>query len=427
MESRFLILMLCMTSALCAQEMQQVSTGTSYSLQSYANLEAGTERQVSNNAWDIAFTVTPDDAGIWINESVGSAAGLMPIGLYYTLSGDFSETPDPGVFTQFPLMNIERTWAYGAFNEIRSPQDPDDYGWGYFDSGNQEIVGINVFVVRLRDDSFLKIQIQSLSGGVYTFRYANLDGSNEITRTIAKADHPGKLMAYYSFATNDVVDIEPAGGFDLLFCRYTSLLEDPGGGDPVPYLVTGILSGPDVEVAQADGIDPATVMYEDYQGDLSPDLEMIGYDWKSFDLGALAWVLVDDRVYFVKTASGRVWKIFFTAFGGSSTGTATFEKTDLGILSSVHDALSPLSTLDVFPNPANHEAHVLFSVKSDTEHAAQLQIMDTSGQIISHYDVAVVPGLNAITLPLDGIPQGMYYVNVLTGGHNTMQKICVLN
>ena len=33
---------------------------------------------------------------------------------------------------------------------------------------------------------------------IYTIRYANLDGSDEQTHTIDKADYPGRTLAYFS-------------------------------------------------------------------------------------------------------------------------------------------------------------------------------------------------------------------------------------
>src|SRR5690606_24410143 len=132
----------------------------------------------------------------------------------------------------------------------------------------------HVFVIRLRDGTDLKMQIQSLASGTYQFRDANLDGSNEVTKTVTKADHSG-LLAYFSFETGDIVDVEPATGFEMVFLRYTTPLPDPGGGDPIPYLVTGILSGGGVQVAQANGIDPETVSFLDFADSLSTDIEVI--------------------------------------------------------------------------------------------------------------------------------------------------------
>ena len=61
---------------LSAQTFQQISTGAGYLRQSYVNLASGTEKQVLNTAWDIAFTVYgQQDGGIFINESAGSSMG----------------------------------------------------------------------------------------------------------------------------------------------------------------------------------------------------------------------------------------------------------------------------------------------------------------------------------------------------------------
>jgi hypothetical protein len=394
-------------------------------MHSFVQLEEGTQQQRANNSWDIAFNVKDGEAGVFINESVGSAAGALPIQSFYTFSTDFSATPDPLAYEETPLFNAEKTWSYGAFNEIRNVEDPDDFGWGYRNPENQEVTGENVFVVRLRDGSDLKIQIQSLIGGVYTFRYANLDGTGAVVEMINKADHAGKLLAYYSFTTQDVVDIEPAGSFDLLFTRYFTLL-DPGNGELVEYLVTGIISGDGVEVAQADGVDPKSVMFADYQQALSTDIETIGQDWKFFDLDAFQWIIIEDRVYFVRTADDRVWKIQFTGFGGSSNGNATFQKTDLGIIAGVKAVQSPFASIDVFPNPTQSRFDVLFSLKENPEPGAQLRLMDVNGRILSQESILVGQGLNVHSHSVEGLPGGIYYLSIAVKDYTMLRKVVVV-
>lgn len=418
--------MLLMTCILFAQEEQTISTGNGYNFQSYASLETGVETQVQNAVWDIAFSVAPGDAGIFINESVGSGAGLAAIQLYYTLSGDFSAIPEPSFFEQFPLSNPEDSWSYGAFNETRIPEEPTDYGWGFYDEVAQEITGFGVFVVELRTGNYLKIQIQSLANDVYTFRYAELDGSNEVNATISKEDHTGRLLAYYSFGAQGTVDIEPAGGFDLLFCRYTAHLADPGGGDPIPYLVTGILSGPGVQVAQADGVDPQMVMFEDYQDSLSDNIEIIGHDWKEFDLGAFEWVLPDDRAYFVRTANGRVWKIVFTDFAGSSTGTATFTKTDLGVISGVKEAQAEIQGFNVFPNPTSADIRIAFSMNNQLDDVAAISLWDAFGKCVISKTYPVVNRQNDVTLATDGLNNGLFYLTLSAGKSTLTRKIQII-
>ena len=166
-----IICALClMAVALKAQESQTISTGPSYNQQSYINLSAGTDHRVANTSWDIAFSVAPQDAGVFINESVGSTQGALPIQAFFTLGDDFTAEPDPSNFIDFQLFNREISWSYGALNEFREGGNPDDFGWGVYNPATQETNGIFVYVIELRNGTYLKFQIQSLINGVYTFR-----------------------------------------------------------------------------------------------------------------------------------------------------------------------------------------------------------------------------------------------------------------
>ena len=413
-------------SCLLAQtDFQLISVGAGYNFQSFVDLGAGTEHQSPNDAWDIAFALGGADAGVLINESGGSAMGqgLPIIELYDTGSDDFSATPDPAVFEENRLHNLEKTWPTGAFNEVADPADPFDFGWGSYNPGNNTVAGSHVYALRLRSGNYLKVQIQMLQSGTYTFRYANLDGSGEETKTIVKADHAGDVLAYFSFATGSTVDVEPTGGFDLAYMRYLALLP----GDTVHYPVTGILSGLGVEVAQANGVDPETAEFEDHENDLSTDLDIIGHDWKDFDLGTFSWVLPTDRAYFVKTADDNVWKIWFIDFEGSSTGTATIEKEDLGMLNAVEDENAPLESYKVFPNPVRTEAQLIFSAKNTFNNQVNLQISDSLGRLVSHTELRVVQGLNSFTVPVEELPAGIYYMTLIVDNQPFTERIVIFD
>lgn len=73
-----------------------------------------------------------------------------------------------------------------------------------------------------------------------------------------------------------------------------------------------------------DGIDFVIIIFEGYEDFLSIDFDIIGYDWKNFDLGIFFWVLFVDCVYFVKAVNGEVWKFFFVDFEGLSIGNIVF-------------------------------------------------------------------------------------------------------
>lgn len=413
MKQIFIIALCIAAGALSAQELQEISTGSGYNKQSYVNLVAGTEHQVANEAWDIAFTVAPEDAGIFINESVGSALEAFPIQAFISFTDDFTLVPDSTLFIEYPLLNRESSWSYGALNEYRDGGDPFDFGWGMYNPATQEIEGFYIYVIQLRNGSYLKLQIQSLTNGVYTFRYANLDGSDEVTKTISKADHAGKILAYFSFATGESVDVEPADGFDLLYCRYIALLE--AQGDSVPYLLTGILSAKGIEVAQADNVDPNTVEFQAYADSLSSHPEIIGYDWKFFDLGNFAWVITQNLVYFVKTRDDHIWKLQLLTFSGSGSGNTVFEKTDLGILSAVEDPWSPVSKFNVYPNPSINEVNVSYTLKDPGSATVKLQLFDSSGRFVDQYNTQAGEGLNVFTFQRDNLISGTYFIRMMVG------------
>lgn len=405
------------TALLSGQAIQEISTGTGYQKQSYVQLGTGAQKQVNNTAWDIAFTVFgQQDAGIFINESSGSSMGqaLPVVELYYALTDDFSSEPDPVLLEELYLLNSEKSWQYGAFNELRDTTNLFDYGWGMYNFQTNQVVGNAVFVVKLRNGQYRKIKIESLIGSTYTFRYANLDGSNEVVKTLDKADHAGKTLAYFSFDTGNTVDVEPAsGGFDLLYCRYITPLLDPGSGGYIPYNVTGILHGPGVEVAKADGVDPASVSFGDYQDSLQTALDAIGYDWKT--LVGTSWSLDDDRVYFVKTAENRVWKLHFIDFEGSATGTAVFEKTDLGIVSAVADPAALGLKALAYPNPVQHQLTLSLETPRSLGGAARFDLLDMQGKPVATFRETLREGFQVLEIPAAGWPAGVYTLRLTTG------------
>lgn len=399
---------------LFGQSFQQISTGAGYQRQSFINLAAGTEKQVLNTAWDIAFTVYgQQDAGIFINESAGSSMGQpqAAVELYDAQTTDFSAQPNPDSLRDFRLFNRERNWFYGAFNERRDTTKPTDYGWGTYNFATNRVVGSAVYVIRLRNGQFRKIKIESLAGTIYTFRYANLDGSDERTLTLNKADHPGRVLAYFSFATHSFVpNVEPVGGFDLLYCRYTTPQFDSINNVTLQYMVTGILHGQGVQTAKVVGVNPQTAAFSDYQHLLRSELDIIGHDWKTFT-GA-GWTVPTDRVYFVKTADNRVWKIQFLDFEGAATGNAVFEKTDLGLISDVEAPQASGLQVLTYPNPMRERLTVALNVPPAWAHEAQLEATDLQGRLVSSARVALQEGFQAFELNAADWASGMYVLRL---------------
>lgn len=408
-------------SSLSAQVFQEISCGSGYNKQSYIKLSEGIQKQVNNDAWDLAFTAYGfQDAGIFINESSGSSMGqnLPQTELYDAKTTDFNASISVDAIKDNKYLNSEESWNFGAFNETRNTASPFDFGWGKYNPAGQRVEGDKVFVLRLRNGDFKKIKIESLIGTTYTFRYANLDGSNEIVKTINKmADSKGQKIIYFSFTSNETVDVLPTGGFDMMYGRYTSLAKDPNGTIEQQYNVTGILTGPGVQVAAAKGINPVTVSLQDYSDKFSTRTDVVGHDWKS--LVGTSWSIANDRAYFVKTADKRVWKIVFRDFEGSATGNALFEKTDLGI-SSNYDITG--TETGISPNPVNDELIISFDSKDATSKQLNIEIIDQSGKVILRDTTGSFNEFNVTTINTSNLNSGIYFVRLSNSQNQSTTK-----
>jgi hypothetical protein len=425
MRSLLLFLFSILTISLNSQDIIQVNIGANYADQAYYSLEDDEVLRLGNNTWDIAIAQTASfEAGIHVNESVTiSFVGPSPKTLLYLApTNNFEDVIDMEDVVD-SLYNDELSWGNGALNKPRDPGNFADFGWGMYNSDNHAIEGNRVFVIQLRDDSYRKFMIQSLIGGVYTLKYAMLDGSDEQTVTIDKADHESKPLILFSFLQGQVLDGLPQG-YDLIFQRYSDL--DPSNvGVEVEYTVTGIVTAPGVLSAQANNIeDPEEVDHEDYIDSLDQQIDIIGQDWKyfSFDEG---WVIRDNVTFFIKTADDHLWQIYIYDFEGSSTGTYTFAKWDHGILASLDETVSDFSGLSVFPNPVRSNSSFSLVLEAVESTDAVIDLYNQQGQKINNYSRKLNAGLNAFELSTEGFAQGTYIIQIVTGNSRVSRKISV--
>ena len=421
---KFFTSILCLTTVifLQAQNFQEISTGPGYNKQSFIKLSDGSQKQVNNDAWDLAFTAFGfQDAGIFINESSGSSMGQnLPLTeLYYALTDDFNATIDLEAIKDYKYLNSEASWNFGAFNEVRDTLNPFDFGWGVYQPASNRVIGKKVYVLKLRNGEYRKIKIESLTGTTYNFKYAKLDGSGEVTKTLNKlTDNKGQKLIFFSFTTNETVDVLPTGGFDLMYCRYISIAKDPNGTIVQQYNVTGVLTGPGILTAEADGVNPTTVTYTDYTDKLSTQTDVIGYDWKT--LTGISWVLDSDKVFFVKTTDNHMWRLHFIDFEGSSTGTAVMDKTDLGLFSSSNDLVG-IQT-GIFPNPVDDQLILSLDITEATANDINIDITNINGQIVANRVVKNHEGLKVFDISTRDWNKGIYLVRISNGPNQISTK-----
>ena len=148
----------------------------------------------------------------------------------------------------------------------------------------------------------------------YSFRYADLNGSNEQVVTLDLAGK-NKNFVYYSLETNEEVDREPeTDRWDIVFTKYID--------NSINYNVTGVLQNIGVTAQESTDVDPLPEVMPS-TGYLT-NMSIIGSDWKTFDMGTFEYMIDDTRVFYAKDVNEKIYRIRFTSFEGSATGNLIF-------------------------------------------------------------------------------------------------------
>lgn len=399
-------LLLSLTAS--AQDFVQVSVGAQYAMQSFYNLDTDNVEQIPNESWDLAFSnVGRQDAGIIINESASLSGAPLELYSAYVNEWDNPMGSQDTLTQDNRLYNTEESWMEGAFNTLKSPINPFDYGWGEYVPQEQRVVGSTVYILKMRDGSLKKIQIMESGLVDYTFRYADLDGSNEETRKVAR--EPGVSVMFYSMTEDKAFPMPD--DCDLMFKRYAKPLDD-GAGGILDYIVLGVLAAPGVESVRAAGVEPNAVTHDDYHDSYTARTDNIGHDWKEFDLNEGGWVVPEDRTYFAAAKSGKIYQMTFIDFEGSSTGISTFIKTPIGS-TSTEEALN--IAINVFPNPTSD----YLSVTAE-ESIKQIYLLDQTGRLIQEYSDT----LNQLQLP-GNLNSGQYNLMIVVGENVITKQIAI--
>jgi hypothetical protein len=393
-----LILLLGVLCNLSIAQIDQVAIKANYTHQTYYSLATGKSVSVPNDAWDLAFSnVGLQDAGVLYNESTALNGAQIKVFLANTTSWAEAITDTTMFVDSMMLLNPKKNWTEGAFNSVKASPSPFDYGWGIYNTMTNVVEGGRIYVIKKRDGSFIKFQVVKLVINDYSFRYANLDGSDEINTVVSKDKTNPNRLIHFSFNTGKV---DMPWDFDLVFQRYKTPVP-VGDGSMLDYNVTGVLLAPGVEAVVADNVDPLNVKEGDYAAKYSKNISTIGYDWKSFDLTS-GWSIDDNRTQFIKTKKGDKFQITFYDYEGSATGITTLGRKV--ITTAVTDLIED-NTVNVYPNPTP-DFITIDGIKEDS----QLRIIDGSGKLV--LKAAVTASNNRIGM--NNLPSGNYILQLVT-------------
>tara|TARA_B100001250_G_scaffold407769_1_gene429073 strand:- start:15 stop:1256 length:1242 start_codon:yes stop_codon:yes gene_type:complete len=405
----FLILTLINFNVLA--QTQTISLQPSYTNQSFFSLENGEVANLANTDWDLAFSTATMSSSIRINGGMGTELYLYPLGD----TTDWNSFNSSNISSWLPIHNSDTNWFLGAFD--KNSTSMFDMGWGMYSMITHYVTGDSLYAIKTVGGNWKKLWIQQLANDEYSFKYANLDGSNEINTTVQKTNYTDKNFVYFSLDQNVILDREPISqDWDITFTKYITPVQG------MAYGVTGVLSNDGVHVAQADNI-PDPNSYNDYsQHPMMTEINSIGYDWKSFDMSTFSYSVEPYRCYFVKDLQDKVWRIIFTSFEGSSTGNIEFNAQEMTSSTSISQLQSDISTFEIYPNPiTDNNLTVVFDNSSSI---SELNIFDVTGKNI-YNEIFNSKGFQAKSINLSNLNNGVYIVSLSSKGSIFQKKLVV--
>lgn len=414
----FLLALTLTTSSAFAQftpVADSVALGANYVDQVYYSLVSGDKTTAPKNEWDIAFQASGlANGGIWVNKATSPAT------LVYQIpnadSSDWGTTIDTtGYATWQELQNGKTSWAEGAFNA--NSTGGLDYGWGTYTGGAPHNVnGDSLYLLQLTDGSFKVLFIEQLNGvgSFYKFRFADIDGSNEVVDSVSK--NSDRNLVYYNLRTAAELDREPANNeWDLWFTN--GLTADVIAGPPgTPLSVASgtVYTNRGIQSVQVSGVPND-----------SADYTTAVFDSVIFNIGDSyrvrngVWEVPDSNVYFVKAKDNEIYKLVFTAYEGQGTGKIVFEKTQMTSSAVGIDEVSNATRVLLYPNPTIDRLNIVLDAAKAGLH--NVTVTDLTGKVV--YNTSVnVDGLQNINIPVSNFANGYYLVSVETNGTRSVQK-----
>ncbi|MHC1706578.1 MAG: T9SS type A sorting domain-containing protein [Bacteroidales bacterium] len=392
-----------------------VTMGVSYANEVYYNMNTGIVLSTPRDQWDIAFRASILSSSIITNDGTG-------VVLYTYPNSDTNgwATLDTTGLSSWPQMfNDQDDWENGAFS--RNATGHPDYGWGIYNSTTHNLKGDSIFIIKLRNESFRKLWIKRKysSLNTYVFKYAFLDGSDEHEITLDCNPYAAKDYVGYNLAMNVTVDFQPPKtDWDVVFTKYMSI--QPNGD---PYPVVGVLSNPNVGVGEYAQVGPGYSDWSTNGFDFSR--QVIGWDWKVFDMTNFVYICYDSLVYFVQDQPGDIYELIFTKFAGGSpagNGKIVFGKAQVS-LAGVDPGNASSGSVSVYPNPVSDYLNI--KLDNQSNQGIRISITDILGKVVYQHEVHGANGTMHFSVPVNDWNPGLYIVNIYNGIQSTSQKLMV--
>lgn len=287
-------------------EENSVELGTKYFHQVFFSLERNEiVNSVLRTEWDIAFNCNAGNHSLYTNTGNN---------IYV------AKTSKTKLVEVMDTAGLEFQWDWSNGRD-------DSTAFAGWDTSER------IYVMNLGNDiegdaiGFIKMKLE-LIGAEVKITYSRLEENNEKVVTLSKNDTYNRV--YYSFATEQLVMVEPPKmDYDIIFRQYIYYFEE----EDLPYNVVGALINPYktevMRIGDKDFLDIELGDTLDYNFQTNHDV--IGYDWKEFNLNEGFYVVYPDKNFVLKNSKGFFYKFHFVDFYNTS-GDRGYPKLELKLL-----------------------------------------------------------------------------------------------
>lgn len=342
---------------------QTIDLTASYAKDIYYDLSDASGQDEDAKDWHLAFSLGNGSAAIHFQDAWGNK-------IYRTTHelADWATVDTTGISTMTALNNSEINWGVGALNQ--NPVDPSsgfDLGWGSYDIVTHHVNGSAIYIAEV-DGEFFKLFIHHLKSGKYTFQHEKMEaGAPLVEQTITKADYEDRSFIHYDMVQDITFEREPEHeDWQFIIGKYIDYA-------PTAYPVVGVRTRPGIEITQIENTDPLTVDYSSLT--YSTDINTVGFDWKTFDMGTFSYNITEDLSFVLKEEAGTLHHFYFTEYEGSSTGIVKL------MYKTPNVDIEEIDTQDKFSIGTN-PVTINQSVSIELKDCSQLTIFDQLGNLV---------------------------------------------
>lgn len=267
----------------------QVEMGADYGNQLFFSIETKEVVRINHReTWDLGFENGETGRHIIVNGSKMMSCAATTI-------NDLTQ------------INSASGWEF-AYDQPGGNLDSTAFGSWW----NDDVVYILDRGVTVNGSSIgkIKLKITNVNTSGYLLEWAPLT-SSEIQSSFISKTGSSNFIAFSFDNNGEIRDIEPpTANWQLCFTSYTHVYEDG-----TPYLVTGVLSNrKGVRVAKTSLAFDAITYSDVATANFEERINVIGYDWKTYDFDLSSYTVDPLKVYLIKTQNDRIFKLRFVDF-----------------------------------------------------------------------------------------------------------------